>query len=120
MSKPPSSVIKDFLQSHNRSSESEIKALAKSVLFPEEEVKIWVDHLETVAANRKCGAAKAVATRHARKQQHCHCGVCAQEFMDKTEEVEYWIQCDHCLLWYHWNCAGVQDEPEMFLCAKCQ
>ena len=40
--------------------------------------------------------------------------------MDETEEVECWIQCDHCLLWYHWNCAGVQDEPEMFLCAKCQ
>ena len=106
---------------YNRSpSESEIKALAKSVLLPEEEVKIWVDHLETVAANRKRGAAKAAATRRARKQQHCHCGVCGQEFMGETEEVEHWIQCDHCLLWYHWNCAGVQDEPEMFLCAKCQ
>ena len=73
-----------------------------------------------MAANRKRGAAKAAATHCARKQQHCHCGVCGQEFMNETEEVEYWIQCDHCLLRYHWNYAGVQDEPEMFLCAKCQ
>ena len=119
-SNPPSVVIKEFLQSNRSPSESQLRTLARSVLLPVQDVKLWVEHLETVAKNRKRGAAKAAATRKAKRQQCCKCGICGQEYMDETDDVQYWIQCDNCNVWYHWDCAGVQNEPDTFFCSKCQ
>ena len=63
MSMPPSTVIqRAFKQSKT---EGDLTELAQKVLLPVDEVQIWVAHLETVDANRKRGAQKAVATRRA-------------------------------------------------------
>ena len=69
MLKPPSLVIKEFLQSKDNVYETaDIDELARSVLLPAEEVKFWIDHLDTVKENRKRGAQKARLTRQAKKQ----------------------------------------------------
>ena len=48
-----------------------------------------------------------------------HCGVCGQLYSDQTDEVENWIACDHCSLWFHWDCVNVFEEPKDFFCADC-
>ena len=61
MSLPPSCLLKEFHQSLNgkEPSESMLDGIAK----------IWLQHLSTVDANRKRGAAKAAQTRRLKKQQ---------------------------------------------------
>lgn len=103
---------------------NEVSSLARPVLLPEHEVQIWVDHLADVEMNRKRGAAKARITCQLAKQkqqqtERYFCGVCGQEYINETEEPEFWIQCDCCSMWYHWSCVGVEDEPQTFMCNKC-
>ena len=117
--KPPSVVIKEFIAHNDSPNDQELSELAKSVLLSVEDVKLWVEHLQVVARNRKRGAAKAAATRRAKKQQVECCGVCEQPYLDETEEVEFWIQCEKCLVWFHWDCLGIQDEPSTFICSNC-
>lgn len=104
--------------------------LAEKALLPEEEVKIWISHLETVDANRKLGAQKAAATRHAKiSSSHsrmdsssisdCICGMCGDPYEEETDEVQNWIGCDSCDKWYHWECVGVTTEPDTFVCSAC-
>lgn len=64
MSIPPPQAIKEFLQPLRRPPlESEIETLCRSVLLSEQDVKYWIEHLETVSQNRKRGAVKAAAKR---------------------------------------------------------
>ena len=51
MVKPPSVVNKEFLLSRNRVKQISKHCIAKSVLLSEQEVKIWIDHLNTVSEN---------------------------------------------------------------------
>lgn len=61
-------------------------------------VKLWLDHLDTVDTNRKCGAAKAAETRQCKlrsDQQPAelstsasyYCGICGVLFGDSEECV---------------------------------
>ena len=73
MSESPPTVVKNFLLALNGPpSESDIKTLAKS----EQEVQIWVNHLEMVTPNRKYDVVETLATWQAKRKQNCCCGVC--------------------------------------------
>ena len=52
-----------------------------------------------------------------------YCGVCHQTYVEFTDEVELWIQCDICLAWCHFVCVGLDPRgqpPDNFCCDKCQ
>ena len=121
MIQPPSQILKeefDRLQSHKPSDDC-IRAVAKQVLLPTEEVEMWFEHLATVQRNRKRGAEKAAATRRKRREQTCKCGICGQLYEEITEEVQNWIACDKCKRWFHFECVGIHSSPENFICSLC-
>ncbi len=95
------------------------------VLLPEPEVKIWFEHLQTVSDNRKKCAQKASETRRAKKgkdrvdDRGVACGCCGNIYEEETEEIQKWIACDHCHVWYHWTCVGLLTEPDTFRCVYC-
>ena len=67
---PPSAFLKtEFLKlkDHSNIPESMIERCARETLLRMDEVRIWFDHLKGVAERRKAGAAKAAATRAAKK-----------------------------------------------------
>ena len=41
-------------------------------------------------------------------------GVWHQPYVEFTDEVELWIQCDICLAWCHFVCVGLdpRDQPQ--------
>lgn len=134
MAKPPSLVISEKHKAcGNNMSEKEIENLAKKVLLPVNEVKIWLEHLEEVSRNRKEGAIKAAETRKRKKMQRRQeesatmqeesdnilCTVCGGLWEEETDQVEQWIQCDTCMHWFHWECVCIYEEPENFYCSKC-
>ena len=125
---PPSSILKDF---HSKlmgkePTDDELTRVAKDILLPPGEVKIWLDHLTTVAENRKRGAAKAAKTRRKKSQKsnttttNYYCGVCEAEY-GASEESEYWIGCDSCDTWFHGDCVHItkETEPDTFYCCLC-
>lgn len=65
MSKPPSKIIgaahKKFLKKKGKPSKKAITDLAKETLLSEEDVRMWLDHLDEVRKNRVEGAAKRKA-----------------------------------------------------------
>ena len=98
----------------------DVTNLASSTLLPVEEVNIWINHLQTVTENRKKGSKKASRTRRAKQHiendsecsvpntYHCenednHCGMCGILYEEETDEIEQWIACDKCSIWYHWK-----------------
>ena len=133
-SQPPSVVIQNKLK---QSSHVNVTDLACSTLLPVEEVNIWIDHLTTVAENRKKGsqkAAKACRAKHFTDNEDLynvpdkdegddedgHCGICGILYEDETDEIEQWITCNKCSTWYHWKCVDVVVEPDSFVCSYCE
>lgn len=113
-------------------SETFVKEEAEKVLLTPDDTKIWMDHLNTVLLNnRKRGAAKAAAARHAKKsvqepvhvtsQATTYCGGCGKPYVEETEEVEIWICCDLCNQWYCGECENLQSPPttDYYFCKKC-
>jgi hypothetical protein len=107
--------------------------MAKKVLLPVCEVKLWLDHLDTVDTNRKRGAAKAAETRRRKLRSQLdqqpaesstsasyYCGICGLLFGD-SEECEYWIGCEQCDTWFHGECVNItpETEPDKFYCDIC-
>ena len=120
MDVPPSVAIREFLQTLAMSpTQEEITKLAKSVLLSEEDVKLWIDHLQTAARNRIRGAARSATTRAVKKQTTYYCGVCDVQYTDETDDFEQWIEWEKCLVWHHWNCVGLEFEPDSLVCSKC-
>ena len=114
-SEPPSNVIFDAFKAKTANN---VEELAQKVLLPTEEVKLWLEHLETVAANRKRGAEKGALTRHQKAAKErgrvesselYACGVCNGTYQEETEEIENWIGCDKCEMWFHWACVNICD-----------
>ena len=106
MRHPPSTLLKEFHQNLKGASptQTQLLEMSKKCLLPINEVEMWLEHLTTIAANRKRGAAKAAETRRRNKQEKqreemVYCGVCHQPYVKFTDEVELWIQCDICLAW---------------------
>lgn len=67
--KPPSVVVKELFTANNGKIEGTmIDDIAKSVLLPPEECRMWLEHLRTVVENRRRGARKAAENRQARLQ----------------------------------------------------
>ena len=126
-SEPPSSVL---LEAFKANAATDVEELAKKVLLPTEEVQLWIRHLETVASNRRRGAEKGAKTRRekaakSRTQPSLEndlysCGVCNGTYQQETEEVENWIACDKCDVWFHWACVNICEEPPTFLCYNCE
>lgn len=135
MSQPPSILLKEFFQQYGSDpSDALLENIAKKCLLPVNEVRMWLQHLQTVNTNRKRGAAKAAETRRRKKQgsslpvtsaeqdeesEEC-CGVCGAVF-GNTDEVEFWIACDHCDKWFHGDCVNInkENEPDSFYCFSC-
>ncbi len=91
-------------------------------------MKIWFEHLNTVSENRKKGAQKASETRRAKKgkdidigaeEESVACGCCGKMYEEETSEIQKWIACDQCHVWYHWTCVGLLTEPDTFKCIYC-
>ena len=115
--KPPSSVCKELLLERKKKKQQQkitddfVKSAAQRTLLTLEEARIWIDHLQIVDENRRCGAAKAAQTRKAKKKSsdtcsqsridECFCGVCKAQYCEETAEEEVWIACDLCDIWYH-------------------
>ena len=123
MMKPPSQILKEvFAKRRGNISGEDVQQLSKETLLPPEEVRIWIEHLQTIQANRKRGAEKAAATRQRKKadEKHYYC-ICGEEYSDVTDEIEYWIGCDSCSSWFHCDCVGVEPDsiPDIFLCSAC-
>ena len=90
--------------------------------------------------NRKEGAKKAAATRKAKNQSAritdtAHkrplrdsdddevCNKCyafnPPEFQNDNDDDIDWVACNHCSLWFHQFCAGLQQSPRVWLCDSC-
>ena len=69
MEKPPSTIIREFFQSHKTPTDSQIEQVAKSALLSPNEVKMWLSHLQLVKENRQRGARKAALTRRQKKAE---------------------------------------------------
>ena len=144
-SHPPSSMLKElFNKLQGRPiTDQFVHDAAKEVLLTPEQVRIWLEHLSTVLQNRRRGAAKAAATRRAKRAKNtcvsnlqseadpstvrdseasCYCGSCRKEYQDETDDVEVWIGCDMCESWYCMSCEGLTNPPEldMYICSKCR
>jgi len=65
---PPSIVLKGLLPKIICGTLS-VQEAAKAVYLPEDDCKLWLDHLKTVTENRKRGAKKAATTRSKRKKE---------------------------------------------------
>ena len=117
---PPSSVISRAY----KDAQLDVTELARVVMLPEEEVDIWLKHLQTVSDNRKRGASKAAETRRhntdVKDNQLYFCGVCGGDYEEETEETENWIGCDECNAWFHWVCVNIYSEPASSLCINCE
>jgi len=132
---PPPSVA--ILKSFKQSNSLDTTDLACRTLLPVE-VNMWVKHSETVTENRKRGSKRAAATRKVQQQLtetgNCkghndddgtindegYCGVCEIIYEEETDEIEKWIACDVCGMWYHWECTSIVEEPESYICVKCE
>ena len=137
MRRPPSAILKEFHQGlkGRTPTETELSGICKRCLLPNHEVEMWLEHLKTVQENRKRGAIKAAETRRQKKKakapsktkdvydsESVFCGVCHEPYTEFTDKVESWIECDGCLGWAHYTCAGLNpsDPPSDFLCAECK
>lgn len=111
----PSTVISDtFKHCGGTISDDQMRELARKTLISADEVRWYVEHLENVHENRKKGARKAAETRVGKKQKSksesessAKCGVCDQEWQEETDEVETWIQCEMCEVWFHCHCQNI-------------
>ena len=95
------------------------------MLLPVGDVQLWWDHLKTVADNRKRGAEKAAKSRKEKKaakdEDQVFCIVCREPFVEFTQHVQSWIQCDCCNGWSHFVCSGVTEVPKAeFFCQLCK
>ena len=135
MRHPPSTLLKEF--HHNPKgalpTQTQLLEVSKKCLLPTFAVEMWVEHLRTIAENRKRGAAKAAETRRRKKREKqakskdcedmVYCGMCYEPYVDFTDKVESWIQCDICSAWIHFICAGLDPSgqpPDNFCCEKCK
>ena len=130
MVQPPSMILKKAFQSLKgvTPTAEQVNKLAEQCLLPTEEVTMWLDHLKVIANNRKRGAMKAAETRRKNKQtaqkqtEVVCCVVCHSPFVDFTEQVEKWIQCNNCDSWTHFACVGIMENdqlPDTFCCELC-
>ena len=107
--------------------DEQVQEIAKNVLLSPDEVKMWLDHLQTVRDNRRRGAQKAAETRKkktVKKSFHdaYFCGTCHDQYMEYTDEEENWIECELCSTWFHFTYVGIQSQavPQTFYCEDCR
>ncbi len=136
---PPSTILKEeFSKSPDCTTETFVKEAAKKALLTADDARIWIEHLQTVLKNRKRGAAKAAATRRAKKAASAaqpgprtcttpdntndHCGICGKEFISETHEPELWIGCDLCDRWFCGLCEHLTHAPvdHTYICSLCR
>ena len=59
------------------------------------------------------------------RRELCQCPKCNKVVLE-SEEIdkpgEQSVCCDHCNIWWHWHCAGINKEeelPDVFVCPSC-
>lgn len=121
--------------------------LTQKALLTPNDTRVWLNHLHTVLLSRKRGAAKAAATRRAKRSAlgssleqdyeprvntaefnsapqvttYSNCGGCGKFYFEETDEVETRICCDLCESWFCSVCVNfnVEIPPEFYFCKKC-
>lgn len=93
-----------------------LETAAKKVLLPTQEVRFWLEYLNTVSENRRRGAAKAAEMRRRKKaasdvSDRYFCGTCETEYKSDMSDVEFWIFCDFCHKWYCYSCELLSSPP---------
>ena len=129
MTVPPSGLLKEAFQAlpEYPPSDEECVALSRKVLLSPDQVRMWLEHLHTIAKNRKRGAKHAAATRKKKKQgggekeDAYFCGICLEPYQEFSDTVQEWIGCESCNSWFHFVCVGVDSMcvPEKFYCNDC-
>ncbi len=147
----PFVVLKELFSQQTADSvitENFIKKAAEQVLLPCNEVQIWLKCLKVIIENRKISAAKAAATRRAKRvtwsapspgtdplsatlfapspatgpssAEQWFCGKCGREYEEETEKTEFWIACDTNYTWYHCGCEKLGEIPntKYYICLK--
>ena len=101
-------LLKEAFTAGQLLSDSSREDMCKRVLLPMAEVKIWLEHLQCVAHNRRRGATKAAETRRLKKQNSAstsrdkvmaddyYCGTCNMKYEEEMTDVDFWILCDEC------------------------
>ena len=51
--------------------------------------------------------------------QNDRCGICGEEYEDKTPEEELRIECSTCMLWFHADCVGINPSQIPEVCHCC-
>ena len=121
---PPSYILKEKFNElkGKEPSDTDIEHMARATLLSPADVSIWLEHLQSIHSNRRRGAERVAATRHLRKTQlNPYVCVCGEEYSERTDEIRYWIGCDNCNKWFHYDCVGVDPNavPESFICSDC-
>ena len=76
-------------------------------MLPEEEVQIWLKHLQTVTENHKHGASKATKIKRQQAEQECVEDNQELYTCGGLYEEENWVGCDRCNAW---TCVNIFSE----------
>ena len=49
-----------------------------------------------------------------------YCGVCHDQYTEYTDQEKKWTGCDGCDMWFHFECAGIEEVPEKYFCDNCK
>jgi hypothetical protein len=82
-----------------------------------------VKRLETAAKQQTKKDTVCLAKRKkANKEDTVPCGVCSVRYCDDIYQRK-WIKCQQCLIWFHYDCHGVDDKARKpifsFICVNC-
>ena len=122
VARPPSIVLKEIFSQQSTDAlmtEDFIQQVSKKVLLSCSEVRMWFEHLKVINENRNRGAAKAAATRRAKRgsasllqqSEQSAGGKCGVIYENETEETKNWIACNTCDTWYHFSCENLTEPP---------
>ena len=142
---PPRDIIEDAFKTLERPDgvfrEESVEELARANLLSTDDVKMWLEHLESVEQRRLCGARRAQTTRMAKKQaaeQRVQTvnmvTVPADSDGDDEAEDDFclchqgeygkMIGCDNAECeqeWFHYECVGIRRKPRgSWYCPNCR
>ena len=77
-----------------------------------------VQTMETGAKRQTKKDAVAKKKQTKKEKDTVPCGVCRVRCCDDKYKQK-WIQCQQCLVWFHYDCQGLDDKAHSFICVSC-